>query len=241
MKKISKFTIFFTIFFLANCSWLSDKFFTKFPDSNNFINRFGFNKKGIVIFKLSSRYPSTIWCKYNEKKYASKDDCFEIKPSKYYQILMLEPQIYEIYGFEMPTRFYQFNNINPRFSQNNQERKTKPELAFEAKEKTISFLGNINYRSSKIINENSYEQDFSKIHQAFLNQDLKNLKKIFKGHKYEIEILSNKLQNQDSVNKYFIKDEIKTKKDFKEEKVRKIKKTKKAKKKTKKSKSKYEN
>ncbi len=242
MKKTTKFLIIISLFFLQNCSWLNSAISARFPNSGNFVNRFPINKQGIILFKLSSKYPTTTWCKYDEKQTVSIDDCFDLKPSKYYQILMLETGLYEIRGFEQTGRLYKNNALNPKFGGLNQQRKTKPEMAFEVKQDKILFLGEVNFRSSKLLPEKSHDEEFLEIKNAFKNQDLKQLNKIFNGHKVEANILNEKLNGtQTIINDFLENSAIKTKSDFKVKKIKKLKKTKSktAKKPTKKSK--YEN
>lgn len=211
MKKLALISLFG---FLFSCSWLNEQISPRFPQSSDFLNRFPANKKSVVILRFNSKYPSSVWCKYQKNSMVKSDECIKIEPSKYYQILMVEPAIYEIEEYEKATKLYKKKDISHRFYKNG-KRKDAPILSFEAKKNKISFLGDVNFKSDRNKNKD-FDYEYEKIKQDFLNQDLKNLNKKFKNHKAEIEILNYKLDGKESViDRFFIKNKAKTKSEFK--------------------------
>ena len=89
--------------FTTSCLALTDPLFADIPTSNNFVNRFKENKKGIVLLKLNSDYISTSWCQANFEIELKNKNCIKINPTNYYQIIMLEPGWYEIDGYKTVT------------------------------------------------------------------------------------------------------------------------------------------
>lgn len=236
MINIFKIQIIALFFVISGCSWLNHQIWPYFPDSNHFINNFGGNHKGIIIFKFSSKYPSSNWCKYNKNKIQEEQNiCLELKTANYYQILMADPGFYEITSYEDTTKSYRKRKIIQRTK--NEIRISQPKLAFEIKENKINFIENFNYKSSQ--DNKNQQQDFENIKTLFADQDIKALEKIFKGHKYEVKILNDKiLGNKKVIDQFFIKDNLKTSKFFKET-TKKLKKTKKTKKSNNKNNSKF--
>ncbi len=203
-------------FLLTNCSWLNQKISPKFVRSSQIINHFPENKYGIAIFKFQSRYPSVKWCKFFYKTPSSKLDCFKVKPSDSYQIIMFEPGIYEISSYEETTRLYGSKNIKFEYYKNSKVRKTKPEIAFKIKSGKISFLGQIHYKSShEPISEKQKIIQYEEIKNFLENQNLNALRDLFNSCKTEITIIANKLvKNKDFLAKNYVNSRILTKNDF---------------------------
>lgn len=184
MRKILLFLLFF-----GGCSWVNDFFWPRFPKSQNFITNFPANKQGVVILRLKSRYPATFWCKYALKEADLKhQDCFKLKMTDSYQILMLENGFYELRGYEKPTRIYRKMSFVPEFDGKNGRRSNKSPLYFRVNGQKITFLGDIYGKNANL-------EDFEMIGEAFSSGEDDILHKIFSHNKLEAEILSDRLKS----------------------------------------------
>jgi len=214
MKKIIA-LLFITL--ATSCLALTDPLFSSIPTSNNFIDRFPENKKGVVLLKLNSDYLALSWCQADFEIEVKNKNCIKLNPSNYYQIIMLEPGWYEIEGYRVVNRRFQSlreKEIEPTISNITGKRKTPPQLAFEVVEGKISYVGHIKFHHSSVSGSQIKGDDFAVIKSAFSNNDSAFLAKIFKGHQWEMKIIAAKISQKPEI---FIKNLAKTRADFGEE------------------------
>ncbi len=196
----------------TSCLALIDPLFSTIPSSNNFIDRFPENKKGIVLLKLNSDYLAISWCQASFENEVKDKSCIKLNPSDYYQIIMLEPGWYEIEGYRVINRRFQAlreKEIEPTISNITGKRKSPPLLAFEVIEGKISYAGNIKFRDSSVSGAQIKGDDFVTIKNAFSSQ--KKLAKIFKGHQWEAKIIAEKINKTPEI---LIENLAKTRSDF---------------------------
>ncbi|MSP33743.1 MAG: hypothetical protein EXR06_02430 [Rickettsiales bacterium] len=211
----------FTILFLllvTSCLALTDPLFSTIPSSNNFINRFPENKKGIVLLKINSDYLALSWCQASFESEVKDKSCIKINPSNYYQIIMLEPGWYEIEGYRVINRRFQSlksTEIEPVISNITGKRKSPPLIAFEVVEGKISYAGHIKFHHTSVSGTLIKGDDFEIIKNNFAEKNQKQLLKIFKGHQTELKIIADKINQNPEI---LIKNLAKTKSDFGEEK-----------------------
>lgn len=197
-----KVTTIITLLFISSCAFFShhqidEQAFEYFPQ----------NKKALIIFKLSSAYPSVEWCKYRESETDKSNNCINIKSQSNYQILLVEPGKYEVASYDKISYRYRFTHhkIEPSFSNITHKRRSKPIMVFEAWPSKINYLGDIKL--------NDYSVGSDRIIDEF--EDLfKNLD--FSNYKYEYNYIQN---HRDLIVKNLAKtkldlsEEIKVKKD----------------------------
>lgn len=203
---------------LNSCLAITDPLFATIPSSNNFIDRFPENKKGIVLLKLSSDYLGISWCRTDFENKPKDKNCVKLNPSNYYQIIMLEPGWYEIEGYRIINRRYQAlreKEIEPLVSNITGKRKSAPLLAFQVIEGKISYVGTVKFHHSSASGSQVNGDNFDEIKNAFLTQNAKQLSQIFKGHKWEVKIVSEKINKAPNI---LFKNLAKTRADFVEEK-----------------------
>ena len=201
-----------------SCLALTDPLFATIPSSNNFIDRFPENKKGIVLLKLNSDYLGLSWCQADFENELKDKNCIKLNPSNYYQIIMLEPGWYEIEGYRVINRRYQSlreKEIEPVISNITGKRKSAPLLAFQVIEGKVSYVGTVKFHHSSVSGSQVKGDDFDDIKNAFLEQNIKQLSQIFKGHKWEMKIIAEKINKAPDI---LIKNLAKTRADFAEEK-----------------------
>lgn len=215
---MQKITAIILLLLATSCLALTDPLFSAIPTSNNFIDRFPANKKGIVLLKLSSDYLALSWCQADFENEVKNKNCVKLNPSNYYQIIMLEPGWYEIEGYRIINRRFQSlreKEIEPAISNITGKRKSPPQLAFEVIEGKISYAGHIKFHHSSVSGAQVKGDDFSFVEEAFLKKDNKQLSKIFKGHRWEMKNIAMKINQKPEI---LIKNLAKTRADFGEEK-----------------------
>ena len=202
----------------TSCLALIDPLFSTIPSSNNFIDRFPENKKGIVLLKLNSDYLAISWCQASFENEVKDKSCIKLNPSDYYQIIMLEPGWYELQGYKQTNRRFQSvreKEIEPTFSNITGKRKTAPVLAFEVDEGKISFAGHIKFHHVSASGAAQIkDDDFLEIAKLFSAQEQINLLKIFKGHQWEEKIIAKQITENPQI---LVKNLARTKADFAEQ------------------------
>lgn len=211
------FTI-FSLLLITSCLAVTDPLFSSIPSANNCVNRFPQNKKGIVLLKINSDYLALSWCQADFNAEVKDKNCIKINPSNYYQIIMLEPGWYEIEGYKVVNRRFQslkITEIEPVISNITGKRKSPPLLAFEVTAGKISYAGHVKFHHSSVSGTQIKGDDFEVIKNTFAEKNQKQLLKIFKGHKKELKIIAEKINENPEI---LIKNLAKTKADFAEEK-----------------------
>lgn len=199
---------------ITSCLALTDPLFSDIPSSNNFINRFPQNKKGIVLIKINSDYLALSWCQASFESEVKNKSCIKINPSNYYQIIMLEPGWYEIEGYRVINRRFQSlksTEIEPVISNITGKRKSPPLLAFEVTAGKISYAGHIKFHHSSVSGTLIKGDDFAIIQNNFAEKNQKQLLKNFKGHRTELKIIADQINQNPEI---LIKNLAKTKADF---------------------------
>lgn len=210
-------TIFLLFLLLINsCLAVTDPLFSSIPTSNNFVNRFPQNKKGIVLLQLNSDYLAISWCQADFEYEVKDKNCVKLNPSNYYQVIMLEPGWYEIEGYKIVNRRFQsvrIKEIAPSISNITGKRKSPPELAFEVVAGKISYAGQIMFHLSSVGKTQIKGDDFELVKSAF--KDKRQLSKIFKSHREEAKIIAGLVNDNAEI---LVKNLAKTRSDFTEEK-----------------------
>lgn len=207
------------LFILASCVAATEAISPNLPSSNNFINRFPANKKGVAIVKLNSNYGYVTWCKtdlISEQKY---EKCQKITPSANYQIFMLEPGWYEVSAYEVIsssiTRIrMREQRVEPDFSNITRKRRGKPIISFKIVEGKISYVGQIKF-NDQATSGTHINDEYVEIENAFKNQTSEKLLKLIKNYRIEAEFLFADYKKDPTL---LIRNLAKTRADFSEEK-----------------------
>lgn len=207
------------LFIVSSCVAATEAISPSLPSSNNFINRFPANKKGVAIIQLNSSYGYVTWCKtdlISEQKY---ENCQKITPSSNYQIFMLEPGWYEISAYEVVsssiTRLrLREQKVEPDFSNITHKRRSKPIISFKISEGKISYVGQIKFHDQATLGTH-INDEYTVIENAFKEKNSDKLLKLFKSYKIEAEFLFADYKKDPAL---LTKSLAKTKTDFNEEK-----------------------
>jgi hypothetical protein len=199
--KFCRWILILSLLLLSSCVFLTEGSLSNITDENSFLNRFPDNQKSIVIVKITGNIKNiTWWCNQKNLIKHSDDNCFKIRPSKQYQIMMLEPGSYHFFSY--------FKNHKPFFISPKEIYNSKKNLTiFEAKAGEISYIGDLSLsRSSRISKKHSGEfrikDSFKKLDKILSGKSSKKAEKLFPKQVWEIKYLVKNYSN--------LKDRLKT-------------------------------
>lgn len=170
------------LLFFTSCSAITDNMLGAgdFSHADHFFERFGANKKAIVIMKYSgnSRRDPLYWCKVANINDDIRDikGCRSVKANDAYEMAMVEPGIYKLAQYSAKKDDYIFGNGERIFTD-------ESSFVFKAEASEVVYVGALKKRGSSLL----VVDEFDGVRTAFDSKNYQKLSDAISNPLQEIE------------------------------------------------------